>query len=90
MLSVNLCFFQFRFVIDCNELRLSVTTTTLTVFSDETSYSAWTMHKSSEVMVAVNLFIVIKYRRSVVLNRGYTYPLGVPNTGTGGTKHQHF
>jgi len=27
---------------------------------------------------------------SVVLNRGYTYPLGVPNTETGGTKHQHF
>jgi len=27
---------------------------------------------------------------AVVLNRGYTYPLGVPNTATGGTKHQHF
>jgi len=27
---------------------------------------------------------------AVVLNRGCTYPLGVPNTATGGTKHQHF
>jgi len=27
---------------------------------------------------------------AVVLNRGYTYPLGVPNTETGGTKHRHF
>jgi len=27
---------------------------------------------------------------SVVLSRGYTYLLGVPNTATGGTKHQHF
>jgi len=30
------------------------------------------------------------YIKSVVLNLGYTYPLGVPNTATGGTKHQHF
>jgi len=27
---------------------------------------------------------------TVVLNRGYMYPLGVPNTETGGTKHRHF
>jgi len=26
----------------------------------------------------------------VVLNRGYMYPLGVPNTETGGAKHKHF
>jgi len=30
------------------------------------------------------------YSKAVVLNRGYTYPLGVPNTTKGGTKHQHF
>jgi len=32
----------------------------------------------------------MQFNLILVPNRGYTYPLGVPNTETGGTKHQHF
>jgi len=39
-------FFQFQFVIDCNELRLSVTMTTLTIFNEYTRYNAWRMAKN--------------------------------------------
>jgi len=31
--------------------------------------------------------IVVGLLSAVVLNRGYMYPLGVPNTATGSTKH---
>ena len=57
----KLCFFQFQFVIDCNELRLSVTITTLTIFNEQTRYKSWRMAKSSVVMEEENLFLVIEY-----------------------------
>ena len=50
-------------MIDCKELRLSVTTTTLTIFNEKARCNAWRMVKSSEVMEDENLFIVIEYRR---------------------------
>jgi len=36
----QLCFFQFQLVIDCNEPRLSVTTTTLIIFKEYARYNA--------------------------------------------------
>jgi len=63
ILFEKLCFFQFQVVIDCSELRLSVTIPTLTIFNEETRYNAWRMAKSSEVMEKESLFIAIEYFR---------------------------
>ena len=49
--------------LDCKELRLSVTTTTLIIFNEKARCNAWRMVKSSEVMEEENSFIVIEYRR---------------------------
>ena len=63
ILFAKLFFSHFQLVIDCKELKLSVTTTTLIIFIKYVSYNAWRMTKSSEVIDEENLFIVIEYRR---------------------------
>jgi len=34
--------------------------------------------------------LIVVRQRQWFLTGWYTYPLGVPNTATGGTKNQHF